>query len=199
MQIKEISWDKNPDEIYEFNNPGNSIRKYPITYVSEDSLKEYADLVEQEFGKDSVESHLFGAFDNDKLIGYVNCDDAGYAGLYEFGGMITNKDVVFSIEVDRKYRGQNIGSALLKKAFETYPDSMFIGFIDCDNKSDALKSFYSKNGFDVSEFDTQAYIIRDRQADFNKKSYRDRMEDKIEKTARNARETSDEINSEKSV
>lgn len=163
MRIRKIDFDKDYDKVQAFNNPKHGERKYPIDYTSNAHMQAQFDVVKETF-PEAIEPCVFGAFENNKLVGYIDCMSAGYASMDEFYGEFNSRDIVFAIEVDALYRNQDIGTQLLNTATAYYYDSSFLGYIASDNKSKSLKLFYEKNGFNVESFDDEGYITKDSEA-----------------------------------
>ena len=163
MYIRKIDFDKDYDKVQAFNHPKHGERKYPIGYTSNAHMQAQFDVVKKTF-PEAIEPCVFGAFEDNKLVGYIDCMSAGYASKGEFYGELDSRDIVFAIEVDALYRNQGVGSQLLNTATTYHYNSSFLGYVEFDNKSKSLKSFYEKNGFNVKMFDNAGCVLKDSEA-----------------------------------
>lgn len=95
----------------------------------------------------------FGAFEQERLLGFVEGSPEGWNGRFRISNLC-----VF----DRDARGQGLGSMLMARITETARSSgarMLV--LETQSCNEAAIAFYRKNGFSIIGFDLYAYSNTD--------------------------------------
>lgn len=128
---------------YENEKWGYSISLFPDSEVSEMCFPN-ENYQYEELEKDHV---FIGAYDKDKCVGLAIMVDDWFKYM-----------CLDDLKVSKGYRGQGVGTGLIKKALEVAKSRNYNGIyaIGQDNNLDACK-FYLRNGFEIGGFDNRIY------------------------------------------
>jgi len=95
---------------------------------------------------------LWGAFDNDKLLGTAGFNVSSDARLQNFGQ-------VFIVYVRPDYRNKGIGGELLSNILASAGENVAQAHLCVAHTAQAAIQLFTKNGFEIRNTETAAYSI----------------------------------------
>ncbi len=129
VSFKNGQWDY---ELVRFNAENVAEMRFPDENYDFDSMK------------DSV---FIGAYDEDACVGLLVLQPACFKYMH-----------IADIKVNKKYRRQNIGGALIEKAKEAAAQLGYRGlYLECQDNNPGAFMFYVKSGFYIGGLNTNVY------------------------------------------
>jgi ribosomal protein S18 acetylase RimI-like enzyme len=117
-----------------------ALKNVPEAYGS--SFEEESSWSDQEFQNCIARNNIFGAFDNEQLIGSV--------AFYNLGLIKTkHKGMIWGVYVKSEYRGRSIADQLMESVIAYAKSRILQLHLCCVTKNQAAISFYQKHGFKI--------------------------------------------------